>query len=96
MELKMKKDTTYLVMKVHTAYAVLLDNSGRYIKAANKGYQTGDTVRDITPLIYPSDRAENRRKPVWPRAYVWAHSASMNTSICMFPTGRCRCRSILL
>ena len=58
----MKKDTTYLVMKVHTAYAVLLDNSGRYIKAANKGYQTGDTVRDITPLIYPSDRAENRRK----------------------------------
>lgn len=62
MELKMKKDTTYLVMKVHTAYAVLLDNSGRYIKAANKGYQTGDTVRDITPLIYPSDRAENRRK----------------------------------
>ena len=37
-ELKMKKDTTYLVMKIHSAYAVLVDNDGRFIKAANKGY----------------------------------------------------------
>ena len=50
----MKKDTTYLVMKIHSAYAVLVDNDGRFIKAANKGYSVGDIVCDIIPIRYPA------------------------------------------
>ena len=35
---------TYLVMETHMAYAVLLDENGRFLKAANLRYQVGDTV----------------------------------------------------
>ena len=55
-EPNMKENTTYLVMEVHTAYAVLLDNEGRFIKAANVGYQIGDIVERAFPLKYPEDR----------------------------------------
>ena len=40
----MEKETKYLVLEVHNAYAVVLDNSGRFIKAANCGYEVGDAV----------------------------------------------------
>ena len=34
----------YLVMEVRPAYAVVLDEEGRFLKAANLHYQVGDTV----------------------------------------------------
>ena len=34
----MKNDMTYLVVEVQSAYMVVLDNSGRFIKAANPGW----------------------------------------------------------
>ncbi|MBQ9941863.1 MAG: anti-sigma factor domain-containing protein [Christensenellaceae bacterium] len=34
----------YLVMETHPGYAVLLDEKGRFVKAANKNYQVGDEV----------------------------------------------------
>ena len=37
-------------MEVHPAYAVVLDEAGRFLKAANLRYQVGDTVRDIVEL----------------------------------------------
>ena len=49
-EPNMKENTTYLVMEVHSAYAVLLDNEGRFIKAANVGYQIGEVVEKVFPL----------------------------------------------
>ena len=52
----MEKETNYLVVEVHNAYAVVLDNSGRFIKAANCGYEVGDTVDSIIPMIYPQDK----------------------------------------
>ena len=52
----MEKETNYLVLEVHNAYAVVLDNSGRFIKAANCGYEVGDTVDSIIPMIYPQDK----------------------------------------
>ena len=45
----------YLVMETHPAYAVLLDQSGRFLKAANLNYHVGDTVMDIIELS-PSAR----------------------------------------
>lgn len=75
-ELKMKKDTTYLVMKIYSAYAVLVDNDGRFIKAANKGYNVGDVVCDIIPIIYPADRAKKRR-------HIIQLAASLAACVCL-------------
>lgn len=56
----MEKETNYLVVEVHNAYAVVLDNRGRFIKAANCGYEVGDVVGSIFPMIYHQDK-KNRR-----------------------------------
>ncbi len=45
----------YLVMEVHPAYAILLDESGRFVKAANLGYETGDTVTSPVLLHTPNE-----------------------------------------
>ena len=37
---------SYLVMECHPGYAVLLDEEGRFLKAANLRYETGQTVYD--------------------------------------------------
>ena len=47
----------YLVMETHPAYAVVLDEEGRFLKAANLHYQVGDTVRDIVELQKPKARS---------------------------------------
>lgn len=59
-ELKMKKDTNYLIVKTYSAYAVALDSSGRFIKTANPGYEVGDITDKIIPLIYPQDKKRRR------------------------------------
>ena len=40
-------------MEVHPAYAVVLDEEGRFFKAANLRDHVGDTVRDIVELRRP-------------------------------------------
>ncbi len=37
---------SYLVMECHPGYAVLLDEEGRFLKAANLRYEIGQTVYD--------------------------------------------------
>ena len=37
---------TYLVMECHPAYAVLLDEESRFVRAANQHYKVGQTVTD--------------------------------------------------
>lgn len=51
----------YLVMEVHPAYAVVLDEGGRFLKTANFGYAVGDTVTDIVELRPPQTRRPVRR-----------------------------------
>ncbi len=41
---------TYMVMETHLSYCVVLDEAGRFIKAANKSYEIGQTVGQIEPL----------------------------------------------
>ena len=50
----------YLVMETHPAYAVLLDQSGRFLKAANLNYHVGDTVMDIIELSPAPDSGQKR------------------------------------
>ncbi|MGI5954009.1 anti-sigma-I factor RsgI family protein [Dysosmobacter sp.] len=54
----------YLVMEVHPAYAVVLDEEGRFLKAANLRYQVGDTVRDIVELRRPREKRPALWKPL--------------------------------
>ncbi len=54
----------YLVMEIHPAYAVFLDEYGRFIKGANMNYTVGDSVYEIIPL---SDEAPKR-------SYKWLYS----------------------
>ena len=54
----------YLVMEVHPAYAVVLDEEGRFLKAANLRYQVGDTVRDIVELRRPREKRPALWKPM--------------------------------
>ena len=54
----------YLVMETHPAYAVLLDEEGRFLKAANLRYQVGDTVQDIVELQPPKAKSPAVWKPL--------------------------------
>ena len=54
----------YLVMETHPAYAVVLDEEGRFLKAANLQYQVGDTVQHIVELRQAKPRATALWKPL--------------------------------
>ena len=54
----------YLVMETHPAYAVVLDEEGRFLKAANLRYQVGDTVQDIVELRTPQKKVVPAWKPL--------------------------------
>lgn len=51
-------------MEVHPAYAVVLDEEGHFLKAANLRYQVGDTVRDIVELRHPREKRPALWKPL--------------------------------
>ena len=40
----------YLVMECRPGYAVLLDEEGRFLKAANRNYQVGQTVTEVVEM----------------------------------------------
>ena len=52
---------SYLVMECHPGYAVLLDENGRFLKAANLRYEIGQTVYD--PVLM-KETPERRRHTV--------------------------------
>ena len=53
-----------MVLEVHPAYAVVLDEEGRFLKAANLRYQVGDTVQDIVELRPPREKRPALWKPL--------------------------------
>ena len=87
----------YLVLETHPAYAVLLDERGRFVKAANRGYRVGDRVQD--PVLLQAAGAPSRsalppraaRWPGWRPVSAWYFSATTNPTL--RPTARCGCRS---
>lgn len=77
----MERKATYMVVELHSAYAVVLDNSGRFIKVANSGYAVGDVTDKIVPLIYPQDK--KKRKSTIIRL---AASLAACVALCIFGT----------
>ena len=53
---------SYLVMECHPGYAVLLDEDGRFLKAANLRYEIGQTVYD--PVLM-KETPERQRHTAW-------------------------------
>ncbi len=62
----------YLVMETHPAYAVVLDESGHFLKVANLRYQVGDTVQEVIPLR-PGEKSRPR---LWKTAAALAGAAA--------------------
>ena len=54
---------SYLVMECHPGYAVLLDEEGRFLKAANLRYETGQTVYD--PVLMKEAPERQRHTVRW-------------------------------
>lgn len=50
----------YIIMECHVSYAVLLDEGGRFWKAANRQYQIGQTVEDPV-LMKESDTVKKMK-----------------------------------
>lgn len=54
---------SYLVMECHPGYAVLLDEDGRFLKAANLRYEVGQTVYD--PVLMKETTERQRHTMRW-------------------------------
>lgn len=50
----------YMVMECHPAFAVVMDEEGRFSKVANRGYQVGQTVTDVFPMQVPGKKKKPR------------------------------------
>ncbi|RVU54342.1 hypothetical protein [Anaerosphaera multitolerans] len=50
----------YLIVEVHPAYVVALDEEGRFLRAANLNYEVGSTVEEIVPLEVKERKLNSR------------------------------------
>lgn len=55
----------YLVMECHPAYAVVLTEDGRFLKAANMHYEVGQTVTEIIQLHLPETVPAEKKNRSW-------------------------------
>ena len=67
---------SYLVMECHCAYAVVLDNEGRFLKVANFNYKIGDTVFDVVELSQPQNKNKSHKK-------LYSSIISVAASVCL-------------
>ena len=51
----------YIVMECNYSYAILLDEKGRFVKAANLHYEVGETVTDIVEMKDRPVKVVNKR-----------------------------------
>ena len=63
----------YLVMECHPGYAVLLDEEGRFLKAANLHYEVGQTVQ--SPVLM-REKPYGRRRGRWIASVIMAAAAA--------------------
>lgn len=68
----------YIVMECHDSFAVLLDEAGRFHKAANFRYQVGDTVTE------PFLMKETAKTPMSRRRFITAITAVAACFILLF------------
>ncbi len=55
----------YMVMECHPGYAVVLDENGKFIKAANMHYEVGQIVTEIVEMDSSEDKTLRSNKLRW-------------------------------
>ena len=55
----------YMVMECHPGYAVVLDENGKFIKAANMHYEVGQIVTEIVEMASSEDKTLRSNKLRW-------------------------------
>lgn len=67
---------TYMIMETHLAYAIALDEEGRFLKVANLNYEVGQTVERVYALnetqAIPDLKSKTKVKRKWWLAWVSA------------------------
>lgn len=56
---------SYLVMECNPAYAVVLDQEGRFIKVANLQYEVGQRVEEVIEMQIPQSAPQKRNMKRW-------------------------------
>ena len=44
----------YLVMESEPGYAIVLDEEGRFLRVANRGYAVGETLTEVIEMAVPA------------------------------------------
>ena len=55
----------YIVMECHTSYAIVLDETGKFLKAANMHYEVGQTVTEIVQMQEPETQSKPKKNLKW-------------------------------
>lgn len=55
----------YMVMECHPGYAVVLDEDGHFLKVANRQYEPGQIVTDVTEMQAPQSREKKKKGHLW-------------------------------
>ena len=91
---------SYMVMECHPAFVVVMDEEGRFIKAANRGYQVGQTIGEILPMQLPDTPAPAKgRKAIpgpWLRTFAAAAACLVLAVLVLFPRGPVAYASVYL
>lgn len=66
---------SYLVMECHPGYAILLDENGRFLRAANFCYEVGQTVYD--PVLMKETQEKQNHAIQWIRGGIAAVAACL-------------------
>ena len=86
----------YMVMETQLAYAVVLDEAGRFVKVANLRYEPGDVLENVFPMVDELDTTvvlQKDRKEIKPetrgRSFIrYRHMAAAAAAACLiFGTG---------
>ncbi len=62
----------YLVMECHMSYAVVLDETGRFLTVANMRYEVGQTVTDVVEMKLPDSAPAQNKSLKTRRTARWA------------------------
>ena len=52
----------YIVLECHLSYVIVLDEKGRFLKAANLGYEVGETVENVILENTNFEKNQKRKK----------------------------------
>ncbi len=82
----------YMVMECHPAFAVVLDENGRFLKVANMHYEVGQTVTEVIEMKVPPKKKKHR----WVYSLTAAAACLLLAFTFFFQTGQAAYASVYL